>query len=106
MLHISALRGALVAHTFYKMFGTLEDGGWLTVALFRAGGYVGNTYMQMKQHRLTVIKRHSVRNARRFSRQWEYYHVENAVNENNVLINLLLPELSRACAVWLQRGAG
>lgn len=35
-------------------FGTLEDRG-STVALFRAGGYVGNTYMQMKLHHITAL---------------------------------------------------
>lgn len=53
MLHISALRGMLVTDTTYKMFGTSEDRG-STIALFRAGGYVGNTYMQMKLHHITA----------------------------------------------------
>lgn len=57
MLHIRAQRGMLVADTTYEMeleFGTLEDRG-STVALFRAGGYVGTTYMQMKLHRITAL---------------------------------------------------
>lgn len=34
-------------------FGTSEDRG-STIALFRAGGCVGNTYMQMKLHHVTA----------------------------------------------------
>lgn len=58
MLHISALRGMLVADTTYKKFAVLDLSeqrtGGSTVALFRAGGYVGNTYMQMKLHHITA----------------------------------------------------